>query len=198
MSLNFITTEGSTPLDVETLEQLLPSHITTMGQLNELEQLNIAKASLWALSRSRQNVLTTEFAKSLHKRMFGDVWKWAGKFRTRAVNIGNADAHDIGVRLLQLFDDAQHWVEEKIYAPDVIAVRLHHALTLIHPFPNGNGRHARLMTDVLLINMGEPPFTWGSGADLVHSDDVRARYLDALRAADNSYDYEPLLTFARS
>lgn len=197
MALEFETPEGATPLEPEELEQLIPTHITTMEQLNEAEQLNVAIASLWAFSRQRSDVLTMSSARSLHKRMFNDVWRWAGEFRRRDVNIGGVEAHEIPIRLSQLFDDTRHWIDEQVFEPDEIALRFHHGLTVVHAFPNGNGRHARLMTDVLLKNMGEKPFTWGSGADLVNAGDVRARYLTALRRADN-HDLGALLEFARS
>ena len=195
MTIEFKTPEGSTPLKAEELERLIPTHITTMEQLNEAEQLNIAAASLWALGGRRSDVLSEKFAKSLHKRMFEDVWRWAGKYRTRAVNIGNIEAYDIGIRLHQLFDDVRHWIENDVYEPDETAARLHHGLTLIHPFPNGNGRHARLMADILLRNMDQSPFTWGSD-DLARQGGVRDRYLAALRAADG-HDIGPLIEFAR-
>lgn len=197
MPIEFESPEGSSPLEPDELEQLIPAHITTMAQLNELEQSNIAAANLWAFARNRPDVLTERFAKSLHKKMFGDVWRWAGAFRTRAVNIGNVAFYEIGTRLHQHFDDARHWIDDGVFEPDEIAARLHHELTVIHPFPNGNGRHARLMADILLKNMSQSPFTWGSGADLIQPGDVRNRYLAALRKADN-YDFQPLIKFARS
>lgn len=197
MVLEFKTPEGATPLEPEDLEKLIPAHITMMGQLNEAEQLNIAIARLWALSRNRSDVLTMSFARSLHKRMFNDVWRWAGEFRERAVNIGGVEAYEIPIRISQLFDDTRHWIDEQVFEPDEIAARLHHGLTVVHAFPNGNGRHARLMTDVLLKNMDEKLFTWGSGADLVDAGDMRNSYLTALREADN-HDFGVLLEFARS
>ena len=197
MTLDFETPEGSTPVEPDELGQLIPANITTMRQLNEAEQLNIAAASLWALGRRRSDVLSEKFTKALHKRMFSDVWRWAGKYRTHGVNIGNVDAYEIGVRLHQLFDDGQHWIDNDVYTPDEIAARLHHGLTVVHPFPNGNGRHARLMTDVFLRNMNQPGFTWGSGGDLVHQGEVRNQYLAALRSAD-AYDIKPLIKFART
>lgn len=197
MPIEFETPEGATPLEPEELEQLIPSQITTMAQLNEAEQLNIAAASLWAHSRRRSNVLTTVFAQLLHKRMFDDVWRWAGDFRQRAANIGSVEAYEITARLHGLFDDCRYWMEENVYGQDEIAARLHHGLTVIHAFPNGNGRHARLMTDVFLRNKDCAPFSWGRGADLVHQGDVRTRYIEALRVADN-HDIRPLMNFARS
>jgi Fic-DOC domain mobile mystery protein B len=197
MVLEFKPPQGATPLEPEQLEQLIPTHITTMGQLNEAEQLNVAAAALWAHSRHRSDVLTLAFMRSLHKRMFKDVWKWAGDFRTRVTNIGRVEAFEIPIRLSQVFDDARHWIGERVFEPDEIACRTHHGLTVVHAFPNGNGRHARLMTDVLMKNMGEKPFTWGSGADLGNAEDARGRYLTALRNADN-HDFAALLKFVRS
>jgi len=197
MVLELETPQGATPLEPEELEQLIPAHITTMGQLNEAEQLNVAAAALWAHSHRRSDVLNLPFTRSLHKHMFNDVWRWAGEFRVRDTNIGGVEAHEIPVRLSQLFDDARHWIDEQVFEPDEIACRTHHGLTVVHAFPNGNGRHARLMTDVLLKNLGEKPFTWGSEADLVKAGDVRDRYLTALRRADD-YDFGALLQFARS
>ena len=197
MALNFETTEGSTPLEPEELEQLIPTQITNMGQLNEAEQLNIAAAELWAYAPKRSNVLTAPFAQNLHKRMLGEVWKWAGEFRTRAPNIGNVDAYEIPTRLEASLQEAEYRIKDEVYEPGEIAVRLHHELTLIHAFPNGNGRHARLMANVLSENMGQPRLTWGSNMDLVKKGEVRARYIAALRAADE-YDIQPLMEFACS
>ena len=197
MVLEFETPEGATPLEQEELERLIPAHITTMRQLNEAEQLNVATARLWALSRNRSDVLTMSFARSLHKHMFNDVWRWAGEFRNRGVNIGGVEAYEIPIRLSQLFDDTRHWIDERVFEPDEIGSRFHHGLTIIHAFPNGNGRHARLLTDVLMKNLGEKPFTWGGGADLVNAGEVRGHYLTALRKADN-HDFGAMLEFVRS
>ncbi len=94
-------------------------------------------------------------------------------------------------------DDVAVWIETGCYPPDEIAARFHHRLVAIHPFPNGNGRHARTMTDLLLVHkLGRPRFTWGSGA-LINSGDSRRRYIDALRAADRQ-DYGPLMFFVRT
>jgi Fic-DOC domain mobile mystery protein B len=127
--------------------------------------------------------------------MFNDVWRWAGDFRKTERNIG-IEAWRIPVELRTLLGDAQAWVEHKSYSPDEIAVRFHHRLVWIHPFPNGNGRHARLIADLLIIQLGEPPFTWGGGS-LRETTDLRSAYVSALRAADN-YDIQPLLAFART
>jgi Fic-DOC domain mobile mystery protein B len=96
---------------------------------------------------------------------------------------------------MALFGDVRYWIENKTYSPDEIAVRFHHRLVFIHPFPNGNGRHARLIADVFAMKLGRPAFTWGS-AHLVEEGEARNRYLEAIRAADNG-DIQPLLKFAR-
>jgi Fic-DOC domain mobile mystery protein B len=75
----------------------------------------------------------------LHERLFGDVWDWAGSFRKTGKSIGIEPIH-IGVELRTLMDDAKYWVEHKTYPSSEAAIRLHHRLTKIHPFANGNGR----------------------------------------------------------
>ncbi len=180
--------DASTPLTEEEREDLIPSYITLRPELNEAEQANILEAEEWALARKR-DVLDERFLTGLHKRMFGGVWRWAGKFRKTERNIG-IDAYRISVELRQLLDDCRYWIEHGTYEPDEIAARFHHRLVLIHPFPNGNGRHARMATDLLLVAMGRPRFTWGR-VNLVDPGQTRQRYVDALRAADH-HDIRPL------
>ena len=185
--------DANTPLTPEEREKLIPSYITLRRELNEVEQVNIAQADRWAFSR-RRDVLDETFLRNLHKRMLGEVWRWAGTYRRTARNIG-IDAYRIGTELNQLIGDARFWVENGTYSPDEIAVRFHHQLVFIHPFPNGNGRHARMAADLLAVQLGQPRFTWGS-ANLVEPAEARARYVAALRAADN-HEIEPLIAFAR-
>ncbi len=168
--------------------------ITNREELNEAEQSNILDAEGWAFTRKR-DVLDERMLTDLHKRMFGSVWKWAGKFRQTPRNIG-VDAHKIGVDLAMLLGDARYWVENQTYPSDEIAARFHHRLVWIHPFPNGNGRHSRLAADLLLIALGQPRFTWGR-TNLVDAGATRQQYVAALRAADN-HDLGPLLAFVRS
>lgn len=188
----------ATPLEPEERDGLQQSWITHRRDLNEAEQANIVKGTAWAQSRrSRRpaDLLTVPLALSLHKHMFGDVWRWAGTYRKTAKNIGIA-ANKIPVELPMMFDDVRHWVENKTYPPAEIAVRLHHRLVAIHPFPNGNGRHARLVADLLINLLGGEPLTWG-GASLSDVGELRSKYVKALKAADK-HDVGPLLTFARS
>ena len=186
--------DASTPVKHEEREDLIPSYITLRRELNEAEQTNILEAEEWAFTRKRK-VLDEEFLKSLHKRMFGRVWHWAGKFRKTERNIG-ADAYRIQMDLRQLLDDCRYWIENNSYPPDEIAARFHHRLVFIHPFPNGNGRHARLATDLLLTWLGHLRFSWGQ-VNLANSGETREIYVSALRAADN-FDIRPLLDFVRS
>ena len=155
---------------------------------------NILETEVWAFTRKR-DVLDERFLKSLHKRMFGRVWRWAGKFRQSERNIG-VKFYRIPVDLRQLLDDCHYWIENETYPTDEIAARFHHRLVLIHPFPNGNGRHARLATDLLLVKLGRPRFSWGS-VNLVDPGETRQKYVAALRAADN-HDIGPLFEFVRS
>lgn len=188
-------TDGATPLDPDESEGLIPTHVTTREQLNRLEQENIVEAMQWLKSARPKEILDETFIRKLHQRMFGRVWKWAGQFRTSDKNIGIAKER-IGVELRNLCADTKAQIEHASYPPDEIACRFHHRLVWIHPFPNGNGRHARLITDLLLEKiLRQPPFTWG-GMSGIPEGDVRAAYLDALRAADKG-DFRRLTEFIR-
>jgi len=185
---------NETLLDPDERRQLLLPHIATRAQLNEAEQENIADATAWAFAR-RRDVLKESFLLSLHKRMLGQVWRWAGTIRNSDRNIGMA-FHQIRPQLRLLIEDAGYWLENGTFPPDEIAVRFHHRLVLIHPFPNGNGRHGRLAADLLAVRLGQARFTWGR-VNLVEPEETRRRYIAALRAAD-AHDIHPLLDFARS
>lgn len=190
----FAQPDDATPLDADEREGLLQTWITTRADLNEAEQANIDAAVAWTTRRRNTEILTEGFVFELHRRMLGDVWSWAGTTRKTDKNIG-VDARQIHLRLGALLRDARYWIEQKAFAPDEIAVRLHHGLVAIHPFPNGNGRHARLIADLQIEELGEPSFTWGGGT-LRDIGIVRAEYIAALRAAD-THDMAPLLAFAR-
>jgi len=195
VGLKFNYPPGATPLDPDEAAGLIPTHITTQGQLNEWELANIREGERWAFSRKRNDLFSIQFVKRLHKQMFGNSWRWAGMFRATEKNIG-IDPAQITTELKKLCDDAAYQIEHKSYPLDEIAVRFHHRLTWIHPFPNGNGRHARLMTDLLLKQNGSEPFDWGK-SDLVAPGEVRDRYIAALRVADGR-DYALLFKFVRS
>jgi Fic-DOC domain mobile mystery protein B len=197
MGLDLEYTNGQTPLDEDEKEGLLIPTITTRGELDEFEQLGVEKANEWLLARklSVKKILTVEFVKDLHKRMFGDIWKWAGEFRKTNKNIG-VDKFMIGAELKKLLDDCTYWIENKVFSEDEIAVRLSHRMVLIHPFTNGNGRHSRLIADVLVTKgFSKPYFTWGS-VSLSKQSEARTNYLSALKDADKN-DYKLLIKFSR-
>lgn len=185
---------AATPLTPEEMRDLIPAHIAYRRELNEAEQENIARAQEWALSR-RRDMVSEKFVKDLHRQMFGDVWRWAGRFRTSDRNIGIAH-WEIPVALRQLLDDTRAWIEFATYQPDEIAVRFHHRLVQIHPFPNGNGRHSRLMADLMAMSFGRERFSWGRES-LRDAGAMRQRYIAALQAAD-IHVMGPLLAFARA
>lgn len=185
--------DAATPLTPEEMRDLIPAHIAYRSELNEAEQENIARAQEWALGPRWRDLLSEKFAKALHRRMLGDVWRWAGRFRTSQRNMG-IDYWLIPTELRKLLDDTKAWIEFKTYPADEIAVRFHHRLVLIHPFPNGNGRHARLMADLLIMRLGGERFSWGRES-LRDPGVARQQYIAALRAADN-HDIAPLLAFA--
>lgn len=191
----FSEAPGNTPLSPEEEEGLIPAHVTTHAELNEAEEASIIRAYRWALRAIRSRpVLTDEFAYELHRRMYGDVWEWAGEVRRTEKNIG-VDPRQIRVALRELMENARFWDEHGTFGSRELAVRLHHALVKIHVFPNGNGRHARMTADLYLLRRGEPVIAWGP--DQLRSAataELRKAYIRALRAADDS-DYRPLLEY---
>ena len=200
MGLELHYDEGQTPLDEEEKEGLLLETVTTRGELDEVEQRNIEEAVRWTIERRRKftaaEILTEDFMKSLHKRMLASVWQWAGSFRNTNKNLG-VDKYQIGLELRMLLDDCKYWVENKTYSPDEIAVRFKHRIVSIHCFSNGNGRHSRLIADIIVEKIfGGEVFTWGS-LNLTKGGDMRAAYLNALRQADKG-SYDALVAFARS
>ncbi len=186
--------DAGTELTEEELEGLIPSYITLRSELTGAEQANILEAEEWAFARNR-DVLGEKFLNNLHTRMFDNVWRWAGQYRTIGKNIG-IDAYRIPTELRQLLDDCRYWIENNTYEPDEIAARFHHRLVSTHLYPNGNGRHARLAADLLLKSMGRARFSWGS-KNLVDAGETRKRYIAALQAADE-HDFGPLLEFVPS
>jgi Fic-DOC domain mobile mystery protein B len=185
--------EDATPLDPNELGGLKHKHITTQAELNQLEQANIESGLRW-LGRQRADVLTDNFAKILHKRLFGEVWEWAGTFRKTGKNIGIDPVH-IPEQLRSLMDDARYWVDNKTYPPSEAAVRFHHRLAKTHPFPNGNGRHARIMADAVLIRVYKAkPIDWAGGHDIQRMGERRNAYIAALKSADHG-DIGPLIKF---
>lgn len=192
--------DGATPLDEEDLVDLIPAFVATRGDLNVVEFDNITKAVPWALDQARKGgpklVLDYAFLFTLHRRMFEDVWKWAGTQRRRGTNIG-AEPAQIPSQTKQTLDDAIWWHDSEAFDIDERAARIHRRLVAVHPFPNGNGRCTRLVADLYLTAIGEPIFTWGAGGRLDVGGDVRQHYLEALRAADGD-DYRQLVAFARA
>src|SRR5664279_4475943 len=191
--------EDATPLDPNLRKDLLQTWITNRSDLNEAEQENILKGTAWARRNRRTSkatdILTDTYVKTLHQRMFGEVWRWAGSYRQTELNIGIAPQL-IPARMPEFLSTVRFWIEQKTYSADEIAVRLHHGLTQIHGFPNGNGRHAREMADLLIERLGGDAFSWGSGS-LQDTGVLRTTYVNALKAADG-HDITPLLDFVRS
>lgn len=198
MGLELEYIAGQTPLDDDDKAGLLVSTIGTRGELDEFEQFNIEQAVQWSLSRRfrHSDILTEKFVRDLHKRMFGNVWAWAGEFRKSEKNIG-VDPWHITVSLRNLLDDTRYWIDNSVYEPDEAVLRFKHRLVFIHCFPNGNGRHSRLMADIVIeqIFRGEH-FSWGSG-NLSNEGNARSDYLKAVKAADQG-DFRLLSDFARS
>ncbi len=197
MGLDFQYKDGQTPLEDEEKDGLKIKSITTHGELDEFEQLNIEKAVEWTIHTSfkPRNILTEKFIKDLHKRMYSDVWKWAGEFRRTEKNIG-IPWTKIGLELKNLLDDTNFWVENKSYPPEEIAIRFKHRLVSIHCFPNGNGRHSRIMADIIMESIfGHEIFSWHQ-SNMVKANSIRKEYILALKEADQG-NIKPLIEFAK-
>lgn len=190
---------GATPIDPDELKDLIPDYISTMSELNQVEQSNIADGFVWAGKQNHDDILTASFIFKLHEKMFEQVWKWAGKMRRTNKNIGvmkEQIMNDLGL----LLGNADFWIKNSTFPKDEMAARFHHRLVQIHVFPNGNGRHARLMTDLLLLKCGGSKFTWGTNGaytPLEVEGKTRTEYIAALKQADQN-DFSALIKFARS
>jgi len=188
---------GATPLDPDELEGLKFSHIKTRGELDHLEAANITQGFVWLKRKRNPKILTDSFAREFHKQLFGEVWGWAGTYRKTEKNIG-IDPLQISVQVRELMDNVSYWLDNKTFEPREAAVRFHHKLVHIHPFPNGNGRHARYMADAVMEKIFHlPPINWGSTEAPHSTTKVREQYINALRKADRGI-YDDLLEFTRS
>lgn len=188
---------GQTPLDEDEKEGLRIKIISTQGELNEFEQLNIEKAIKWVINIKLDDsqILNEKFIRTVHHRMYSEVWNWAGQFRKSEKNIG-VPWTSIALELKKLIDDTKFWIEENIFEPDEIAIRFKHRLVSIHCFPNGNGRHSRLMADILIEAISHnQPFSWHF-SNMIKPDQTRKLYIKALQEADRG-DIQPLVLFAR-
>lgn len=198
MGLDLKYIDGQTPLDEDEKDGLLIKTISTREELDEFEQLNIEKAVEWTIARkfTSDHLLTEQFVKELHQRMFGDTWKWAGKFRKSNKNIG-VDKYLISVELRELLNDCKYWIEHNIYPEDEIAIRFKLRLVNIHCFSNGNGRHSRLMADLIINKIfNKPYFTWSSN-NFIKKGEARSNYLKAIKEGDKG-NIQPLIEFAKS
>jgi Fic-DOC domain mobile mystery protein B len=194
MGLVFDYGDGQTPIDEEEKEGLLIKAISTKNELDEWEQSNIEDAIIWSLTRKfkQEQIMTELFVKLVHQKMFNNVWPWAGEFRQSNKNMG-VDRWQIGIEVKKLLDDVTFWKVNKVYTPDGIIIRFKHKLVSIHCFANGNGRHSRLMADIMAEQLFDlQVFTWG-----INSINARQDYLEALKLADSG-NYEALITFARA
>jgi len=198
MELELNYQDGQTPIDFDEKVGLLIKSVTTQGELDELEQLNIEKAVEWIFNTNlnQKIILTEKFIKQLHYKMFSDIWKWAGVFRKSEKNIGVIWVN-IATELRILLDDTKFWIDNKTHEPDEIAIRFKLRLVNIHCFPNGNGRHSRIMADIIIESIfGREMFSWNH-SNMDKPNEIRRKYISAIREGDRENIY-PLIEFARS
>jgi len=190
---------GATRLTLDDLQGFIPKGISTRGQLDQFESRNIQQSLIWARRGNKKpsDILNIHFCLELHKRMFDKTWEWAGKIRRHEVNIGRTPSDMVSVSLVNLCNDAQAWIKFNTYVKDELCIRLHYRMVHIHPFPNGNGRHSRIMADLLAVALGLPVLTWGNKTNLSHFSKTRRDYILALKQADIG-NFKFLLKFAKS
>ncbi len=196
MGISLIYKEGQTPLNEEEKDGLLIKMITLQNELDEFEQMNIERAIEWTINTNlkQDKILSEKFIKELHKRMYDQVWKWAGEFRKFEKNIG-IKWPQIRIELKNLIDDIKYWIENKTYSPEEIAIRFKHRIVQIHCFPNGNGRHSRIMADIIIESIFRKEiFTWNK-SNMIKADETREKYITTLKEVDNG-NIEPLIQFA--
>ncbi len=193
--MQFEYAPGATPIDPDEALDLIPKHISTQADLNAWEEMNIVEGANWIARQKIIQGLDEGLVREMHSRMFNKTWLWAGTFRKSAKSIG-IDWTQIAVALKNLLDNTAYQIENQAVPIDEIVVRFHHQLLLIHAFPNGNGRHARLIADALIVNLGGKRFSWGGNTSIATLGLTRQNYLSALRAADKG-DITPLMLFAR-
>ena len=189
--------DGQTPIDEEEKEGLRIKSITTRAELDEFEQYNIEKAIEWTIGKKWNSdfILSEDFIKQLHYKMFCDVWTWAGEFRKTNKNMGVA-FYQIPTSLKQLIDNSKYWLENKTYNDDEFAIRFKHQIVSIHCFSNGNGRHSRLMADIIISQIFKKAvFNWSMNS-LNKDVENRTLYLQAIKKADKG-DISELITYAR-
>jgi len=192
--MKFDSPEGATPLSPDDMADLKFAHITTRGELDELEQANITEGLMWLNRRRGGDILDSTFVRTLHTRLFGDVWGWAGALRLREMNIG-IEPYLISEQLHALLGNARYWVKKDVYPPLEAAARFHHRMVEIHLFTNGNGRHARIAADIYLNDyFDHPAIDWAAGYDLQTQNERRDNYIKALQKADRG-EFDILLEF---
>lgn len=197
LRVEFLYSPGATPLDPDEAAALVPTHILTQADLNAWEQVNIAQGDRWAARQKNKDLLSEGFIRDLHFRMFDKTWQWAGTFRASNKNIG-VDWAQVAVKLRNLLDDTKFQIENQVFDVDETVVRFHHQLVWIHVFPNGNGRHSRLMADLLALKLKRTRLTWGGASESTSAaGSIREHYLAALRKADQG-QLSDLIAFARS
>ncbi len=194
-NFTFRSRDGSTPLEPDQIEGLKYSHITTMAELDEVEDLNIQQGLDWLNHQSNCDFLTISFLNKLHKKLFGEVWKWAGSHRIKLVNLSKFDRYHIGPELKKLFEDTRFWVKHEHMDWNEISATFHHRLVSIHPFPNGNGRTARIMTEFLQKQNGQKITSWKNSLEN-SPDNRRNQYIQSLKKADDG-DYKQLIEFVK-
>lgn len=198
-----MTIADETQLDGETAGDdtsgLILTHLTTRTERNAAEAHIISLAYdkyIFEARRKKQGArwFTNEFICAVHRDMFGSIWDWAGKYRTDNLNIG-VDWRLISEQIHLLCDDFLYWDSTTSTMTVLeVAARLQNRLTKIHPFRNGNGRHARLITDIFFYSRRHPLPEWPQTHLMSEGHQIRELYIAAMQKADQG-DFSSLIRF---
>lgn len=196
-NFSFKDRDGQTPLPPELQKGLKLKHIQNMGELDEFEEKNIAEGLVW-LKKNNENYRQYNFWEKLHKKLFGNVWSWAGKLRDHELdNPYFLLPHHIRPALKTLEDDFEYWLKKREISFNEIAARFHERIETIHPFPNGNGRFGRILVEHFCLKEKAEVPKWGMA---IKNDPKlrREKYIDALDEARRTKKYEVLIKFMYS
>lgn len=159
--------------------------ITDLDLLYENEALGIIRAQQYILDLDANFVFDSRLILDLHHIVFGNLYLWAGKWRNVVTNIG-IDVGKIPYAIAEYADHVNYMKNAAMDREGLVNCLFytHHRYTQIHPFNNGNGRTARLITD-LVANMNGYQniqlYVRDAGAE-------RENYKAALKAADQHYN----------
>lgn len=162
----------------------LKDHLEAKDHYEALEYLSDL------VEAGKRHTISERLIRNLHHLIMTETDKeWAGKYRNSDVVIGGAEHTPPGaLEVPDLMDKLVRWIKNnrKKLHPVELSALCHHQLVYIHPFFDGNGRTARLLMNLLLMQKGYPLVV------ILKND--RKKYYQVLTKADKK-DYTSFLQF---